>query len=306
MISKLAFRAMGCHMLAAIEYPPARAANLLERVPGWFEGWEDALSRFRPESELTRLNQAAGEAVKVSETLWEVFMAANKAYQESGGLVTPLVLGALVEAGYERSFDLLSRDQTVGVKEKIMVRALEEVERWPESHTLRLPIGEQIEFGGVAKGWAAHQAMLRLKGYGPVLINAGGDIAISGLGAEAQPWLVGIDDPFQAGQSLGTLRLGRCGVATSGRDYRQWTQNGVMQHHIIDPRTAEPAKTDVISATVVAPTVLEAEMAAKVLLILGSQAGRTWLADRPNLAGLMVTENGQLHCNRSFEKYFGR
>jgi FAD:protein FMN transferase len=306
MISKLDFKAMGCHMLAALENPPARAGILLDRVPVWFDEWEDVLSRFRPGSELTRLNQTSGEAVKVSETLWDVFMASNKAYKDSGGLVTPMVLGALVEAGYKNSFEVLSRNQVVGVQEKSMIRPLDEVERWSESRMLRLPVGEQIDFGGVAKGWAAHQAMLRLKNYGPVLINAGGDIAISGLGAEAQPWLIGIDDPFQAGQSLGTLRLGRCGVATSGRDYRRWTQNGVWKHHIIDPHTAEPAETDVVSATVIAPTVLEAEMAAKVLLILGSQAGKTWLAARPSYSGLMVTEDGQLHYNRTFEKYFGR
>ena len=306
MISKLEFKAMGCHMLAALEYPPSRAGKLLDRVPVWFEEWEDALSRFRPGSELTRLNQASGEAVRVSETLWDVFMVSNQAYKDSGGLVTPMVLGALVEAGYKNSFDVLSRNQVVGVQEKILIRSLDEVERWPESRTLRLPAGEQIDFGGVAKGWAAHQAMLRLKSYGPVLINAGGDIAISGLGAEAQPWLIGIDDPFQVGRSLGTLRLGRCGVATSGRDYRRWTQNGAWKHHIIDPHTAEPAETDVVSATVIAPTVLEAEMAAKALLILGRQAGETWLAAQPGLSGLMVTEDGQLHYNRSFEKYFGR
>jgi thiamine biosynthesis lipoprotein len=306
MIAKLDFKAMGCHMLAAIEYPPARAGKLLNRVPVWFEDWEDALSRFRPESALTRLNQASGEAVKVSETLWDVFMAAQQAYKDSGGLVTPMVLGALVEAGYKNSFDVLSRNQVIALREKFMIRPFDDIERWPESHMLRLPEGEQIDFGGVAKGWAAHQAMLRLKSYGPVLINAGGDIAISGLGAEAQPWLVGIDDPFRPGHSLGTIKLGRCGVATSGRDYRRWMQNGAWKHHIIDPRTAEPAETDVVSATVIAPTVLEAEMAAKVLLILGSQAGRIWLAARPNLAGLMVTENGQLHYNKSFVKYLGR
>jgi FAD:protein FMN transferase len=306
MISRLEFKAMGCHMLAALEYPPARAGKLLDRVPAWFEEWEGVLSRFRPGSELTRLNQTSGEAVKVSETLWDVFMASNKAYKDSGGLVTPMVLGALVEAGYQNSFEVLSRNQVGGVQEKSMIRPLDEVERWPESRTLRLPAGEQIDFGGVAKGWAAHQAMLHLKSYGPVLINAGGDIAISGLGAEAQPWLIGIDDPFQVGRSLGTLRLGRCGVATSGRDYRRWTQNGARKHHIIDPRSAEPAETDVVSATVIAPTVLEAEMAAKVLLILGSQAGKTWLAAHPGFSGLMVTEDGQLHYNQSFEKYFGR
>jgi len=305
MIYKTEFKAMGCHMLAAIEYPSARAARLLARVPEWFEAWEGSLSRFRSESELSQLNSASGKVNQVSETLWNVFQAAKVAYEQSAGLVTPAVLDALVMVGYSSSFDGLARDQAVNLRERFQILPLEAVEIWPEKRAIRLPAGMRLDFGGVAKGWAAHQAMLRLKSYGPALVNAGGDIAISGLGAEAQPWVVGIDDPLHAGQSLGTLMLGRRGVATSGRDYRRWKQDGTWKHHIIDPRSGETAETDVVSATVIAPTVLEAEMAAKVLLILGSQAGVDWLKAHPNLSGLIVTENGRLLSNPSFESYLG-
>jgi thiamine biosynthesis lipoprotein len=88
--------------------------------------------------------------------------------------------------------------------------------------------------------------------------------------------------------------LGRCGVATSGRNYRRWQRGGAWKHHIIDPRTGEPAETDVLSATVIAPTVLEAEVAAKVVLILGSREGLAWLGAKPNYAGLVVLEDGQI------------
>jgi thiamine biosynthesis lipoprotein len=160
-----------------------------------------------------------------------------------------------------------------------------------------------LDFGGVAKGWAAHQAMQRLRGYGPVLVDAGGDIAISGLLSEGQPWAVGIEDPLHPDASLGTLMLGRCGVATSGRDYRRWKQGDTWKHHIIDPRSGEPAQTDILSATVIAPTVLEAEMAAKVVLILGSQTGLDWLTAHPTFAGMFVTDSGQMVYDRPFEKY---
>ncbi len=144
--------------------------------------------------------------------------------------------------------------------------------------------------GGVAKGWAAQQAMRRLKQYGPALVDAGGDIAVSGLKAGGQPWLVGIDDPWHVAENLGTLRLGRCGVATSGRDHRRWQQDGRWQHHIIDPRTGEPAVTDVLTATVVAPNVMEAEMAAKVVIDPGQPgwdglAGAAFRLCRPGRDG---------------------
>lgn len=135
----------------------------------------------------------------------------------------------------------------------------------------------RLDLGGIAKGWAADIAAQRLAKAGPALIDAGGDIAVSGPMADGSPWPIAIANPFAPEDSLGLLLLVRGAVATSGRDYRRWTRGGVEQHHIIDPRTGQPAQTDVLSATIVAPDGPAAEMAAKVALILGSQAGLAWL-----------------------------
>jgi thiamine biosynthesis lipoprotein len=81
-------------------------------------------------------------------------------------------------------------------------------------------------------------------------------------------------------------------VATSGRDYRRWQQGGVAQHHLIDVRTGLPAQTDVLSATILAPELWQAELAAKVVVLSGAAAGLAWLAARPHLAGLICVEHG--------------
>jgi FAD:protein FMN transferase len=302
MIYKTEFRAMGTQMLAALDTPPARTPRRLDSVPQWFEAWEASLSRFRPDSELSQLNQNAGEEQNVSSTLWEVFELSLEINRQSSGLVTPLVLDALVAAGYHASFEQLvilpsnsrASDPTPDVSQ-IKADALR--------HTIQLPPNAHLDFGGVAKGWAAHKTMQKLKLYGPALVDAGGDIAISGLQADGQPWPVGIIDPFFPDRNFHTLQLGHCGVATSGRDYRRWKQGDAWKHHIIDPRTGEPAETDVFSVTVVAPTVMEAEMATKVILISGSQDGLAWLEARPSLAGLLVLEDGQRLYSPNFEKY---
>lgn len=294
MMYKHEFRAMGCHMLAALHYPGQRGAKLLARVPEWFETWEASLSRFRPESELNRLNHSNGEPVQVSGILWGVFQASLEAEKQSAGLVTPTLLDPLVQAGYSASFEHLPDGQQATVAKPPRHFTLKAVAYETSKHTLRLPEGLHLDFGGVAKGWAAHQAAKRLRAYGSALVDAGGDIAISGLQPGGEPWAVGVEDPLQPGRNLEVLRLGRCGVATSGRNYRRWQQAGSWKHHIIDPRTGEPAETDVLSATVIAPTVLEAEVAAKVVLILGSQEGLAWLEAKPNHAGLVVLEDGQI------------
>jgi FAD:protein FMN transferase len=303
MIYKTEFRAMGCRMLAALDSPTIGALQWLESVPKWFEQWETVLSRFRPESELSQLNNSPGHSQTVSETLWSVFEAAIEAERASGGLITPTVLEALVAAGYKESFDSLSMSQSATQGASLRLFTLTEVEWSANPRRIRLPAGLRLDFGGVAKGWAAYQAMQRLQAHGPALVDAGGDIAISGPQQDGQLWPVGIEDPCKPGESLGLLMLGRCGVATSGRDHRRWQQNDTWRHHIIDPRTGLSADTDVLSATVIAPSVLKAETAAKSALILGSQAGLDWLEARSTLAGMLVLDDGEIVHSSRFAKY---
>jgi thiamine biosynthesis lipoprotein len=93
------------------------------------------------------------------------------------------------------------------------------------------------------------------------------------------------------------------GLATSGTDYRRWQLGGRWYHHILDPRTGRPAVTDVLTATVVAPSAARAEVAAKASLILGSQAGLAWLQARPELAGCLVLEDGRVLRTESLAAY---
>ncbi len=296
------FRAMGCHMLAAIDRDDVEAEARLAAVPGWFEVWEQQLSRFRADSDLSRLNAAAGQLVVVPPALWDVIAIALDAARQSDGLVRPTVLAALEAAGYDRSFADLAPD---GVATPAPGRPAD----WrtivldQRSHAVRLPVGVRLDLGGVAKGWAADQAAQRLGAAGPALIDAGGDIAVSGPMADGAPWPIAIANPFAPQESLGLLLLTQGAVATSGRDYRRWMRGGAAQHHIIDPRTGQPAQTNVLSATVVAPDGPSAEMASKVALILGSRAGLAWLDARPILAGLLVLDDGRILRSRRMDSY---
>lgn len=172
-----------------------------------------------------------------------------------------------------------------------------------EAQTIRVPAGAHLDFGGVAKGWAANQAMLALSTYGSALFSAGGDIAVSGPRANGDAWDISVEDPFEPGAFMEMLYLERGGVATSGKDYRNWMRAGVPQHHIIDPRTGLPAETDIITATVIAPTAMHAEALAKAVLISGSEAGLAWLDSDDSLAGLLVLENGQRIYSRNLGLY---
>ena len=132
-------------------------------------------------------------------------------------------------------------------------------------------------------------------------MEAGGDIAVSGPRRNGAPWPIGVADPHLPESDLAVLALERGGVATSGRDYRRWRQDGVWRHHILDPRTGQPAVTEVLSATVVAPSATEAEVAAKAALILGEAAGLAWIEAAPGCAAMLVLDDGRLRHSRGLE-----
>jgi len=297
-------------MLAVVdrENEPSR----LSHVPDWFEEWEGSLSRFRYDSELTRFNQIHEQPVPVSDTFWEVYQAARKAEEMTDGLVTPTLLDAIIEAGYDRPFDELPHLAPLTPAPALTISPPLAAVSFDEStRTITLPFGMGLDFGGVAKGWAAHQAMMRLQAEGaalsdskdPALIDAGGDIAISGPRADGSPWQVGIADPFHERKNLEVLYLNACGVATSGKDRRRWVRDGLYQHHIIDPSTNQPVETDLLTVTVIAPDVMEAEAASKAAFILGSRAGFAWLEARPKYAGAFILDNGGILYTQNMDDY---
>jgi FAD:protein FMN transferase len=298
---QIEFRAMGSHMMAALDTDDSEADRLLEQVPEWFERWEQSLSRFRPNSELSMLN-SAGYLPDASPTMAEVVTEAIKAAQLTGGLVNPAMLPAVEAAGYDRTFDILDPD----------AQPFRPLNQWSDDwrgievkgREVRLPRGVRIDLGGIAKGWAADRAARGLAKHGPALVDAGGDISITGSMSDGTSWPIGISDPFDPEQQLHLLALGKCGVATSGRDFRRWQKGGVNQHHIIDPRTGKPSTTDVLSATVVGPNAGRAEVAAKAAFLLGSHEGLAWIEKRPEFACFLVLENGETLPSTSMPAYF--
>jgi thiamine biosynthesis lipoprotein len=303
-MQRVTFRAMGCDILAVLDSDESSAASVLQTVPDWFAAWEQTFSRFRADSELMQLNQRAGQPVPVSDAMWQVLQIALHAAQWSGGVVTPTLLDALEAAGYDRSFDAVSAAPTQQPASTCARPPdLAHIATDPHTHTVHLPPGMRLDLGGIAKGWAAAQTMQRLEAYAPVLVDAGGDIAISAPQRDGSPWPIGVADPHHPEQQIALLLIGQGGIATSGRDYRRWQRGGAWQHHLIDPRTGNPAQTDLLSVTIVADSAVRAEVAAKVVMILGSGAGLAWLDAQPNMDGLLIGEDGRTLVSRTMHHH---
>ena len=281
------FWAMGTTI--SLLLPESRLQARVSAVRSLFSEWEQTLSRFLPESELSRLNRHAGEPVVVSDLLYTVMSSAIAAAQATGGVYDPTLLGQMVQLGYDRSFDKLPSslpESTLQVKPGGGWNGIQ----INDSHRLvRLPAGVGLDFGGIAKGMAVDASLERLQSMGidTALVNAGGDLAVLGLPPSEEHWQIAVPGK----DTSWSIPLRRGAMATSGIARRHWQQGKHQRHHLLDPRTGEPAQTDLWSVTVVADHCEQVEVAAKVAFVLGSKEGATFLRDR-QLAGLLIHRDG--------------
>jgi FAD:protein FMN transferase len=280
------FRAMGSdvHLLlpAGCAGEPARAVEDL------FSTWEQVLSRFRPESELSRLNARAGTPVAVSALLLAVVEASLEAARLTGGFFDPTLRRDLVRLGYDRSFDAIGlvpaaagRPHGGGGWRGIVVDR--------SAAVVTLPHGCALDFGGIAKGMAvdASLELLRDLAIEQALVSAGGDLAVIGLppGRRAWPVLVGGDPKGPV------MPLVRGALATSGTTRRRWRQGDTVRHHLLDPATGEPTVNGLREVAVAAGTCHAAEVGATAAFVAGPRIGPS-LLERLGLAGVLVTEAG--------------
>ncbi len=276
------FRAMGTEIelfLAAVE--TAETDTALTCAEREFERLERIFTRFDPGSELSALNRLGRLAV--SPDLLTLTERAVRARLESAGLVDITVHDALVAWGYDRTYS------------EVIAAAVEEPSELPhcggavrvdlDARTVELEAGVKLDFGGLAKGYAADLACAILRDVGPCLVNAGGDLVVHA--PAGSPWPVGVDTD---GEPL-TLSLSSGGLATSGRDARSWQAGDTPAHHLIDPRTSAPSTSDLLRVTAWGPTATDAEVRAKLLYLLGSEEAEVW-ADAEGIPALLVPLDG--------------
>lgn len=287
------FRAMNTDATVMIVAPSGRHSEAREAARGieaWFETVESTLSRFRPESELVRLNRSAGTPVAVSPMLREVIASALEAARSTGGLFDPTILPSLIAAGYDRSFEQLNRaDQTADTAVGVTFTWRDVT--FNAGGRVVLPRGCALDLGGIAKGWTIDQSARRLHSFDNFLVDAGGDMVVRGDGVGGEGWTVGIQHPFAPANNLTVLAIRDASVATSTTSKRNWMRNGVKQHHIIDPRTGFPTTSGVTAVTVIAQSVARAEILAKTALLLGPIEGRGFLEHQPGAEGLLVLDD---------------
>jgi FAD:protein FMN transferase len=240
---------------------------------------DKACSRFRPDSELSKLNGSSGALTPVSELFATLIAEAMRAAELTAGDVDPTCGQALISAGYDRDFAQVSASRSARTGRVGPVPGWRSIRLDQARRTVRLASGAQLDLGSTAKAWAADRCARQiadLAGCG-TLVSLGGDISVAGP-PPGDGWHVRVTDDHAAGADAPgqTITLRSGGLATSSITVRAWTAGGIAQHHIIDPRTGQPARSCWRTVSVAAATCEDANIASTASIIR-SQAALDWL-----------------------------
>jgi thiamine biosynthesis lipoprotein len=292
LVESVRFPALGttCVVLASEASSLSAAREIVEGVIG---AVDRACSRFRADSDITRVNEQPGRDVEVSGWLIDALEVALRGAKLTGGLIDPTVGSAMRVIGYDRDFADVAQG---GPPLTVRVRAVPGWQRVQVNRargTVRVENSVELDLGATAKAWCADRAanLAALETDAGVVVGLGGDIACDGP-SPAGGWLVRVaenhaaplDDPD--GQIVSIVRGG---IATSGTSVRRWARGDREFHHIVDPATGLPAPEHWQTVSVAAATCADANIASTAAVILGAGAP-AWLSERGLSARLTAAD----------------
>jgi thiamine biosynthesis lipoprotein len=288
-----------CHVYIVAD--EVSGEDLLQLAQDRAELLEDCWSRFRPASELNRLNAFAGQGpLTVSGDLYLLADRMRQAWSMSGGLFDPTVLSSMMALGYDADFSLVSARSAEDLGDIITSTApgMSGVRLDESAMTISLPAGVGIDPGAIGKGLAADVIAAELfeAGADGVLINLGGDLAFVGNTEDGTSWSIGVEDErLPVDDAARVLRVFEfpegsttAGIATSTTLKRRWAQG--RRHHVIDPRTGGMSVSDLVQVTVVADEAWQAEITATTALLMPAVEAERWLREREVPAILLTAD----------------
>lgn len=269
-------RAIGTTVSVAVT-EPSTADDAAAMLAGHLSSLDKACSRFRPDSELRKLERLSrGRPVAVSPLLFEVLEVACAVAVKTAGTVDPTVGTAVISLGYDRDFDQIEEPGWSGRRHRPRpAPGWWRVQLDPRERTVVVPSGIRIDVGATAKAWAADRAArtIAVRLGGGILVNLGGDVAVAGTPPPGG-WSVGIAEycttTGDAVDQVVAVHAG--GLATSGTTVRSWVHNGRRVHHIIDPWSGEPAPTVWSLVSTAAASCVEANAWSTAAVVWGTDA----------------------------------
>ena len=254
---------------------------------------EKLLSVTENSSDVALLN--CGGYKRISDETDELLHSALAISERTGGAFDPTVYPLVRLWGFtEATQRVPSQDELQAALSHIGIENVDAQDGFAE-----LKNGAQLDFGGIAKGYAAERcsSILQASGVEAALLALGGNVQTVGSKPDGTPWAIGIADPAQPEQSLATLRFtGSLALVTSGGYQRYFEENGVRYHHILDPKTGMPAQSGLASVTVLAQSGTLADALSTALFVMGlDEATEFWRAS-DDFEAVFITDDGEIYA----------
>ncbi|MFA5058469.1 MAG: FAD:protein FMN transferase [Opitutaceae bacterium] len=302
-LRKLAFPALGT--TCEVQYAPPDKAGRDERFEraavGWVQAFEAKYSRFRPDSLVSRINQAAGrDWIEVDAEMELLLALCDSLYLMTQGVLDPTALPLIRLWNWKASEPRLPSPEEIAAASRLV--GWPKVQRQPGRIFLPEP-GMALDFGGFGKEYAVDivAQIAADHGLADVLVDFGHDLRVLGAPPGRPAWHVGLENPDQPGTWRDSLGLrGSRGVASSGDYIRCFKLNGRRYGHIIDPRTGHPVANGCSQATVIADTCLQAGVLSTTAFVLGVPQGIAFIQSFPGAEGLLVADGARAQTRGFF------
>ena len=275
---------------------PSRCRQAFRAAMECCRAYEKLFSRTLERSDVSRLNEANGSMVRLDPRTAEL-LERGLAYCAISEGAFDITIGPVIEL-WDFNRGTVPEQALLAERAKhVDWRAVEltSASGFPCAR-LRDPRAS-VDVGGIAKGWIADRLVELLVRFGmqDFVVNLGGNVAVRGSRPGGGPWRVGVRDPWDSSKSKAVILMQEGSAVTSGITERCFRKDGVLYHHILDPKSGMPVQTDAMSATVVARDSLDAEGLSTTLLSLGVERGLEFALSRPEIVQVVfVGADGEI------------
>lgn len=271
-----------------------QSRTAIKEAMGEFKRIDELMSSYKPDSAISRVNQAGAAKTLVGEEVFDLLHDAVVISAASNGTFDPTIWPVYRLWEFERGGKIPIPETISMILPLVGYKNLSFDKK---TYSVGFNVaGMGLDLGGIAKGWAVDRAMEKLvsRGIRSAIIDAGGDLRIIGARPGKDFWRIGVQHPRDPGALIFTIELKDTAIVTSGDYERFFMADSVRYHHLLDPATGQPARS-CQSVTVLATTATEADACATAAFVLGPAKGIAFLRSRPGVRGVIIGADGRLH-----------
>lgn len=264
---------------------------------------EDKFSTTRSFSELSQLNQGAGEWQPISPELADVLRVALGLSEKTKGAFDPTIYPILTTWGFTKDeFYVPTQEE---INHLLSYTGAFRIVMDASGENVYIPEGFQLDFGGIAKGYAGDQLSqsMRESGVKSGLLTLGGNVVTIGQKVDGSLWNIGIQNPAGGG-ALASVSIQDKAVVTSGGYQRYFARDDQIYGHIIDPATGYPAKSGLASVTIIADSAILGDVLSTALFVMGLEDATAYWQEHQDFEAVFITEEGDVYVTHGIEPWF--